>query len=199
MRRIACEGDDARTGLGMAAQDFAERLTISRAVLEENSAQVARLTDDGVRLLEIIRASADHSQGSLANAIGTAEARLTNFADEASRLTGLVADAEARGEALAAHVGSAEQGSVSTAAHLEALEGRLAVLNSETGKLAERAGGELREAIELLSGATTQALEGLRDNQREMIEAIAGTIARQSRESCRRGDSRGCRCCDRRT
>ncbi|QZH74673.1 MAG: ATPase [Erythrobacter sp.] len=182
MRRIACEGDDARTGLGMAAQEFAERLELSRAALEENSAHVARLTDDGVRLLEIIRASAEHSQGSLAQAIGSAEARLSNFADEATRLASVVADAESHGAALAMHVGSAEQGSVSAIGHLRALENQIAVLNDETGKLAERTGDELRNAIEVLSGSATQALAGLRDNQREMVEEIAGTIAGQSRE-----------------
>lgn len=182
MRRLASEGDEARTGLGIAAQDFADRLALSRSALEENSANVARLTDDGVRLLEIIRASADHSQGALANAIGAAEARLSNFANEATRLAGLVADAETRGEALAAHVGTAQQGSASALEHLHALEGRIALLNAEAGRLAELTGSELRDAIEVLSGSATQALGGLRDNQREILEEIAGTIASQSRE-----------------
>lgn len=183
IRRLAQEGDDARGALGAVTDEFTERLNQSRAALEENTAHVARLTDDGVRLLEIIRSGADHSQGDLANAISEAGTRLASFSEETNRLHSLVTEAETRGEALASHIGSARGNSAATLEQMQALEAQIGIVTAESEKLAEETTSELREAIQLLAGSSTQALESLREDHREVIEEIAGRIAQQSRES----------------
>ncbi|ANC50445.1 ATPase [Aurantiacibacter atlanticus] len=182
MRRLAREGEDTHGMLGEAADEFADRLAQSRAALEENSGRIAKLTDDGVRLLEIIRSGGEYSESTLANSIDHAEAKLASFMQEAVSLKGLVEDAEARGETLAAHVGAANETSSSTLGHLQALELQIGTVTAESEKLAERTGNELREALQLLSGSASEALDSLRENQQEVIEEIAGKISEQSRD-----------------
>jgi len=181
VEKLMQTGADSSDILGAAAEEFAERLTQSRTVLDENTEHIARLTDDGVRLLEIIRSSADHSQGALAEAVGEAETRLTTFANEVSRLHDLVAEAETRSEALAAHVGSARASGASTLEDMHALETHIGVVTAESEKLAGQTANELREAIDLLAGSSTRAIDGLRENHREVVEEIAGRIAEDSR------------------
>ncbi|WP_340587600.1 hypothetical protein [Erythrobacter alti] len=183
IRRLAQEGDDTRDTLDSVTQEFTDRLAQSRAALEENTAHIARLTDDGVRLLEIIRSGADHSQGALADSISQAEARLASFSTETDRLHTLVTEAESRGELLAAHVASAHGNSASTLEQMQALEAQIGIVTAESEKLAEETTSELREAIQLLAGSSTQALESLREDHREVIEEIASRISEQSRES----------------
>jgi len=183
VRRLAREGDETHGALGVAAQEFAERLSQSRAVLEEHTAHVARLTDDGVRLLEIIRSGADHSQGALAESISQAETRLASFGVEADRLHDLVSEAESRGETLANHIGSSQERSATTLEHMQALEAQIGIVTAESEKLAAETTSELREAIQLLAGSSTEALENLRENHREIIDEIAGRIAVRSRAS----------------
>ncbi|WP_052769005.1 hypothetical protein [Aurantiacibacter marinus] len=181
LRRLAQDGEDTTGSLDTAAESFAARLTQSRELLDENTAHIARLTDDGVRLLEIIRSGADHSQGALSDAVGEAEARLARFGEEASRLHDLVTQAEARGESLASHIGSAQQSGASTLADMQALEAHIGLVAAESAKLADHTSGQLREAIDLLAGSSTHAIESLRDNHREVVEEIANRIAEDSR------------------
>ena len=135
----------------------------------------------GCGCFEIIRAGADHSKGALTDAVEGAEARLTTFADEANRLHALVTEAEARSETLAGFVGSAQQSGASTLQDMHALEAQIGLLAAESEKLADHTSGQLREAITLLAGASTQAIEGLRDNHRDVVEEIADRIAEDSR------------------
>lgn len=181
IRRLAEDGEQTSGALNTAAGEFAARLTRTSEVLGENSAHISRLTDDGVRLLEIIRSGADHSQGALADAVGEAEARLARFANEATRLHELVTQTEARSELLASHVGSAEQSGRSTLEVVQALEEHVGLVTAESEKLAELTAGQLREAIDLLAGSSTQAIEGLRDNHRDVVDEIANRIAEDSR------------------
>ncbi|KLE36071.1 hypothetical protein AAW00_03230 [Aurantiacibacter luteus] len=181
MQRMAAESRDAGDALGGAAQVLAERVEQSRAVLDSSGATIARLTDDSVRLLEIIRSGSDHSQGALSDSIAEAERRLARFGNEAARLHGLIGEAATRGETLSAHVETARDTGAASLETLGALEERMAALAAESERLAERTGGELRAALGQLSGEATGALEGLRDNQREVIAEIAERIAEDSR------------------
>ena len=62
MQQLGSQAEDTGDRLTEAADALADRLSQSRAVLEESGTFISRLTDDSVRLLEIIRSSADHSQ-----------------------------------------------------------------------------------------------------------------------------------------
>lgn len=182
IRRLAQEGEETSGTLGTAADEFAERLAQARTALEENTSQVARLTDDSVRLLEIIRSSADHSEGSLAEAIGNAEDRLASFSTETERLHTLVTEAEASGKSLAEQVGLVQADGATTLDHMQALEAQIVAVTAESEKLAGQTSEQLQDAIRTLSGSSIEALEGLRENHSEVVDEIADRIAEHSRE-----------------
>ncbi|WP_271077750.1 hypothetical protein [Aurantiacibacter sp. MUD61] len=182
MSEIASRGDLTREDLGEAAALLGERISQSRTMLEDSGTLISNLTDDSVRLLEIIRSSADHSQGALAEAVGQAETRLTAFGEEATRLHTLIGEAEGRGATLASHVEAANTGGQATLEQLREMETQVSTLAAESERLAERTGSELREALELLAASSTTALESLRDDQNSVLDDIAAKIASESRE-----------------
>lgn len=180
MQQLAGRGAETREGVSEAAQELADRLEQSRSVLEDNGKFVANLTDDSVRLLEIIRSGADHSQGALSDAILQAEQRLVSFGEEAARLQGVIEETEARGAALSGHISQANEGSNESLEKLAAIQGHIESVAAQSERLAERTGTELRDAVEQLSGKAVDALTGLRDGQREVIAEIAERIAEDS-------------------
>ncbi|MGB3167353.1 MAG: ATPase [Alteraurantiacibacter sp.] len=177
LETLSLQGARTDSDLGDAAETLAGKLATSRAMIDENATRIAKLTDDGVRLLEIIRSGADHSQGALGDAIGQAEARLSGFGEEAARLAALVGEAEASGERLSAHVGEAGQSGERTLDQLKLLEERVAAISTESERLAERTGNELREALQAMTGSTDEALANLRGAQAEIVNEIAGSVA----------------------
>ncbi|MBH5322716.1 coiled-coil domain-containing protein [Aurantiacibacter sediminis] len=179
---IASQGDITREELSESAALLGARISESRSMLDDSGTLISSLTDDSVRLLEIIRSSADHTQGALAEAVGQAEARLTGFGEEAARLHTLISEAEERGATLAGHIETANTGGSATLEQLRDMESQVATLAAESERLAERTGSELREALELLAASSTTALEGLRDDQSSVLDDIAAKIASESRE-----------------
>ena len=182
MRRVTDLGDTTREGLGDAADALAQRVAHSRASLEDSGSLIATLTDESVRLLELIRSGADLSRGALAESIGAAEARLSNVGNDAQQLHELVRDAEARGASLSAHVEQARERGTASLGDLAAMEERIAVVAQESEALAERTGNDLRDAIASLEAAAAHALTDVKGNSAETIAAIADEIARGSRE-----------------
>ncbi|VVT16494.1 ATPase [Erythrobacter sp. EC-HK427] len=174
-------GEDADAQLGGAAEQFAARLATAREALDTNSTRIAQLTNDGVRLLEIIRASAEHSEGTLSNAVSLAETRLTSFAAEAERLSGLIADAEAGGERLMAHIADVRGSGTASLNQLATMESRIASVLANAEELAKTTRDELQSAIATLSDASENALTQLRASQGEVVDEIANSIASESR------------------
>ncbi len=182
MQQLGSQADGASGQVAEAADLLADRLSQSRAVLEENGTFISRLTDDSVRLLEIIRSSADHSEGALSNAVGSAEARLSAFGTTANELHDLIRDAENRGSNLAAQLESARETGGTSLEQLQALQGQLESVTAESERLAERTSGELRAAIELLTTTSAKVLESLREEQTGAVAALAEEISAASRE-----------------
>lgn len=182
MQELAERGEETRSGLGEAAQLLTERLSQSRAMLDESKSFLSDLTDDSVRLLEIIRSSVDHTEGELSTAVGNAESSLSSFGEEANRLQTLFEEVATRGATLAEHVEAARTGGAASLEHLQDMEAKIASLAEESEQLAERTGSELRDTIEKLASSSVAALEDLRTNQREAVEEIAGSIAQASRD-----------------
>src|SRR5205085_12640211 len=123
------------------------------------------LTDDSVRLLELIRSSADHTGADLPAAIGQAEARLTAFEVHSRSLSDQIAQAGDRGEALAAHVAAARSDGSATSEELGALEARLAEVAGRSEALAAHAQGELTSALAALQQAAHNALGEFQQSQ----------------------------------
>jgi len=182
MARIGRQANDTHEHVSEAADTLSDRLSQSRAVLEESGQFITRLTDDSVRLLEIIRSTADHSEGALSNAVSSAEARLTTFGSTARELHGLIRDAETRGSQLAEQLDKTRESGTASLEQMGALESQLGSVTQEAEKLAERTSRELREAIDMLSAASAEVLENLRGEQTQAVAELAEKIAEASRQ-----------------
>jgi chromosome segregation ATPase len=141
---------------------------------------VTRLTNDSVRLLELIRASAEHSGTDLPQAISAAEMRLAAFERQAGALQELIAETGEKGAALAGHVDVARASGSATLAQLSELEGRLAELARGSEALAAQARSELGEAIATLEGASRSVFSEFHDQQADALRGIAERIASDS-------------------
>lgn len=172
--------EEGAAGIGAAAATLAERLAVSRDILGENGTTIARLTEESVRLLELIRAGSDHADGDLLEAIGRAESRLASFRTNADTLGELIEQAEGRGAALAAHIETARDHGANTLGTLEQLEGQLGAIAEQSAALAGETRGELQSAIDLLRMTAANVLQDLREGQSEAIREVAGKIAEQS-------------------
>jgi hypothetical protein len=180
MDALVAQGQATHGDLAQAAATLAERLAESRATLSESGTMVARLTDDSVRLLELIRSSADHTGTDLPSAIGQAEARLSAFESHARSLGELIAEAGNRGETLAAHVAAARSDGSAANDELAALEARLAEVAGRSEALAAHAQGELTSALAALQEAAHNALGEFQQGQAEAIRGIADQIGGDS-------------------
>ncbi len=183
LANLADQGSKESDRLGQAGELLAERLSQSRAILEESNQFVSRLTDDSVRLLEIIRSSAEHSEGALSSAIEKAESRLSGFREQAATLHQLVGEAEEKGEALAGHVGKASQDTAASSEAIEALEQRIAALAAQSETLARQSRSELEAAIATLEEASGIAIARIRTEQDEVVQEIAARIGTQGTEA----------------
>ncbi|MGB3796979.1 MAG: ATPase, partial [Alteraurantiacibacter sp.] len=178
---LGAQADDTHDKVAEAADALSDRLSQNRTLLDESNQFLGRLTSDSVRLLEIIRSSADHSEGALSDSVSHAETRLASFGVTARELHELIKDAEARGSKLAGQLDKTRETGSTTLEQLTALEGQLAIVATETEKVAERTSHELREAIEMLSAASASVLENLRGEQTEAVTALAQQVAEASR------------------
>jgi hypothetical protein len=180
MDSLVAQGRQTQGDLGDAATGLAARLEESRSILADSGTMVARLTDDSVRLLELIRSSADHTAQDLPQSIGHAEARLSAFEGHARSLGDLIAQASERGEVLAAHVAAARTDGTATLEELGVLDARMGELAARSETLAGHARGELSAALAALQDAATNALGEFQHGQAEAIRAIAERIGRDS-------------------
>ncbi len=178
---LKSQADDTQDKVTTAAEALGDRLSQSRAVLDESGQFITRLTDDSVRLLEIIRSTADHSEGALSDAVSSAESRLTAFGSTARELHGLIQDAEHRGAQLADQLAQTRETGNASLEQMGDLEGQLGKVSNEAEKLAQRTSHELREAIDMLTKASTDVLENLRGEQAKGVAEMAEKLSEASR------------------
>jgi len=178
--RLSAQGRQTQDGLADAAAGLTARLTESRQIIDESGTKVARLTDDSIRLLELIRSSATHSNSDLPAALEQAERRLAAFEQQASALSGLIGASAEKGAELAAHVETARDAGTATYEQLAALETRLAELARGSEGLAAQARDELAGAISALEQASTTVIANLQGQQSEEIRALADRIGSES-------------------
>ncbi len=176
LSRLAGQGRQEGAQLGETVEILAEKLSQSRVIMEESGVFVSRLTDDSVRLLEIIRSSSDHSERDLSDSIARAEARLSQFEARAVALRDTIAEAESRGGMLAEHVNSATGQSAASLETLAALEARLATIAAQSSALALQAQDELQSALGQFELASTEVVGKLRADQADAVNEIAQSI-----------------------
>lgn len=183
MERLERQGRFTQDGLTEAASGLVERLVESQGLIANSGKELVRLTDDSVRLLELIRSSAEHSGEKLPQSLSEAEQRLQAFEQQAAALTGLITEAGDKGAALVAHVATAQKQGSATLDQLSTLESRLSDLAGATESLADHAKGELAAAIETLEQATGNVVANLQGQHSEAVRALAEHIGSESSEA----------------
>ncbi|MXP42366.1 ATPase [Altererythrobacter soli] len=203
MERIAAQGSEAGGTLDGVTAGLNARLAESRAELDANSHRIARLTNDSVRLLELIRAGAEHSQNDLPQALSQAASDLARFEERVRSAHGLIGEALQQGEELAGHVAAAQRDGAGSIEQFEALERRIAAANrahaaelaalqaalveiaGRSEALAQTARGSLGEALESMTerfaeDSATAIEQAMRDHASETIRELEANAKRAS-------------------
>jgi len=198
MARAADQGREAETALAASIDALAARLSASRDALSDTDRAVADLTDASVRLLELIRASAEHTREDLPAALGNAEQRLDQLGERGERLGMMLGAAGDRSRELSEYVITATRDSASAMGELKALQGqisaahsanheRVAELRAQLDALAQdsrnaaaEAQGPLRDAIATLATSAREAIAALQDDSAGQIEALAANIGAEA-------------------
>jgi hypothetical protein len=192
--------------LQTATAGLANSLGQTRNELEANRSLVAKLTDESVRLLELVRAGAEHSQEDLPRALADAAADLDRFEARIREAHGVIGAALEQGKELAEHAASARrEGSSSfeqftaleerigaaSRAHAERLadlEASLDAIAAKSEAIAETARGSLGEALEGMTGrfaedSAVSIERALREHADATIEELQGAARRASEAS----------------
>ena len=194
MARAADQGRDAETALAASIDALAARLSASRDALGDTDKAVASLTDASVRLLELIRASAEHSRKDLPVAIGDAELRLTTLGERGEQLGLMLTAAADRGRELSEYLLSASRDSASAMGDVRSFQGQIAAahgasservaelrlqlaqLASESEDAANNAQGTLRDAIAALESAARNAVQAIEQDSSQAVTTLAARI-----------------------
>ena len=196
MADAATTGETARSNLGAGLNSLGQQLAERRAALAETEAQLAQLTEAGVRLLEIIQSGTRTSREELAVAIEAASERLEGVEARAGKVEGLMlrstqagsdlsdyllrtrSEIDAAEVAIAGFKSRLAEQSEDALARLQGLRGGFARLAEESGALAGETQDQLRTALAQLEAAITQAFAtldaGVRDKAAALAESIGG-------------------------
>jgi chromosome segregation ATPase len=195
---VAAFGNMTEESLSRSLQALADRLVASRDALAGTDGAIAQLTDDSVRLLELIQASAEKSRNEIPAALATGEAQLSELEQRIGELFSTVERAAAQGSELSQNVAltrasisqslgeigalqeGLEQGASRHGQTLEQLRATLHDVSSDSTELAERAQGELTTAIERLAAAAREAVTTLENSSQGTINAIAEKLGDES-------------------
>ena len=191
---LAGHGDLAQTKLAASLTEVETRLGTSQAALRDAESAISGLTDNSVRLLELIQASVQHSSESLPKALTQGEQRLAGIEGRFAALTQSTADALSAGEALAGHA-EASRSSIAAAigmagelretlatdqnaqaARIEMLQGAVETLRAESRATAQHTQGELTSAIEALNTAARDAVAGIETMSADAITVLAARL-----------------------
>lgn len=194
MVRAGDLGREAEAALAAAIDSLAVRLSASRDALGDTDRAVADLTDASVRLLELIRASAEHTRADLPAALGNAEERLSELGDRGEKLRLMLGDAGERSRALSEYVIKASQDSAAAMGDLKGLQGQVAAAHAQNSEriaelraqldalaqdsrtAASEAHGPLRDAIAALETSARDAVRAVQEDSTGQIGALAERI-----------------------
>lgn len=195
MRAAAEHGRNAERTLAAAIAALNSNLAESKTSLEGTDTAIAELTDASVRLLELIRASAAHSQSDLPASLGETERRLAEIGERGEALALMLNDAGNKSREVSEYVIAAQRDSAAAASGLRSLQAelatadeahlariaamreQLAALAGDCEDTAARAQGALRESLETLEAAARGILSNLEHAAPERVNALAQRIA----------------------
>ncbi|HKT86289.1 MAG TPA: ATPase [Novosphingobium sp.] len=201
LRTIAENSVQGEEVLSASLAALTDRLTAARATLTATDGDIEKLTEGSIRLLELIQASAKQAHSALPEALSVSESRLDRLNQGIALLISHLREASRGGEALAgeisssgahlqslteklssAHAAIADRGS----AHGELLTELRATLESidkATSQAADRAGSELRKAIDALDATIVESIEAIEVQSTTRISAVAEKLGQESAEA----------------
>jgi len=192
------QGDAVEGKLGNGAAAIARHLEASGTAIAGADSAVAVLTDNAVRLLELIQASVQHTTENLPQAIGMNEGRLSKIEERVRAVHTLSGETASRGESLLAQAGQSRvalmdaseqigllhgqvaQGQAQHAESLAQLQSSLDRIRAESLEIAELAQGQLTTSIEQLNTSAREAVAGVESMSADAISALAGRIGAES-------------------
>lgn len=198
---ITDRSGEAEAQMGRSLQLLTERLTAARATLAATDHDVEKLTDDSVRLLELIQASAKHTHSALPEALAVSEDRLVRLETGVSALLAVLHQSAESGENLASGIeqsgenlktltdGLAEtQETIARrghdhAAQLASLQTTLAEIDAASERAADKAREELSGAIAALQTTLAEAVDAIERNSAQRIGAVASHLADESAQA----------------
>ncbi|SFF98889.1 hypothetical protein SAMN05518801_10528 [Novosphingobium sp. CF614] len=201
LARIAAQSGESETRLTRSLQTLTERLTAARTTLAATDSDVEKLTDDSVRLLELIQASSKHTHTALPEALAISEDRLGRLengvtallavlrqsAEGSESLASGIADSGTNLETLVARLADAQSAVVQRgedhAAQLVRLAASVAEIDDATERAAGKARDELTGAIAALRTALTEAVEAIEHDSAERIAHVARNLGEESAQA----------------
>ena len=198
MQAITGHSGDAEARISSSLAALSDKLASSKEALAGTDSAITALTDNSVRLLELIQASVQHTTENLPQAIGVSEERLSNIETRVAALRDNADAAAAQGEALAGHAATSQQMLSEAVTQVSALHGLIAQdgahqletvaslqvalqqVRSESIAVAEQAQGQLTKSIDELNSAARDAVSGIETMSAASITALAARIGDES-------------------
>lgn len=198
------ESASAEAMLSTGLNTLDEQLEDKRKKLRETQGEIDKLTEAGVRLLEIIQSSATFTREDLPEAMKNALGTLTNVEERAQEVSTLMLAANEKADALtnylieardkvdendasieALHSKTAEN-SQEALARIQGLQSGLARLAEESENLAGDTQERLRDELAKLDAATKDVFETLETGAREKVGVLAETLSQRAVEELER-------------
>lgn len=195
---IAKHSGEAETRLTGSLQVLTERLTAARTTLAAADHDVEKLTEDSIRLLELIQASAKHTHSALPEALAVSEDRLNRLERGVSALLVVLRQSAESGENLASGIEQSSTGlqdladklaeaqmAVSRrgqdhASEFAALQATLTEIEASSAHAAGQAREELSMAIAALRATLTDAVQSIETESASRIATVAKTLGEES-------------------
>lgn len=195
---IAARSGEAEGALGASLSSLTSHISGSREAVAEMQDATMRLTNDAVRLLELLQASARQGRADLPEALSASNNRLEEFERRIAELQDGIARAATRSEDVSATVASTrgaigvtlgeigalqsglEQGAARHAGQLGELRAALEQLDADSRRLAGATQEELAAALERLTQATRDALATFEQAGNRTIAMLAEKLGEES-------------------
>ena len=193
--RLLDQTGSAEGAIGMSLEKLTGHLSDGREALREVGSSVSTLTDESVRLLELLQASADHGKDKLPAALSEGRSQLEDLERRVAELGEAVLAASQRSEALAGSIGTTraaitqslgeigalqaglEQGAGRHGKVLADLTATLEKLDGDSTRLARFAREEMAGTFENLTEATRQAIATLEATSAGTVKGLAEKLA----------------------
>ena len=159
---------------------LASTVTTSWQGIADTETAVGTLTDHAARLLEIIRASADHTANDLPEAIATSSAKLAELETRTIALHTALTEAGTQGAMLSGQAEATRNNLAEAVRRAASLQTSLAEVEGQSTALAAHASGELTDAIAQLSGAAQEAVASIETHGAGNVSRIAEMLGTAS-------------------